>query len=297
MDVSVIIVTYNSGETIAACLASVQSQQGVSVEIIVVDNASADDTTKIVRGLGGNFQLLANRDNVGFGRANNQGFGVSRGRFIYLLNPDARLAEPDGLVRLCRALEEHRDWGLAGTRIISADGQTDCGGATRYPGAQRVRRDFSRLPGTIAWIQGASMFFPRAVYEQLGGFDEDYFLYCEETDLCLRLREKGYAIGMVGDVTAMHIGGVSERGQDPYDTCLRHINGVHLFWQKHYPAEDVIRLARLDKWRARFRMLNYGLLAALQPRGSRAQLKRRQYQAIWESSSRFLENLNAAGCA
>ncbi|MGA9779974.1 MAG: glycosyltransferase family 2 protein [Limisphaerales bacterium] len=288
MDVSVIIVTYNSAETVANCIASVQAQQGVEFEIIVVDNASIDGTAAVVGKLGDCINLLANRDNVGFGRANNQGFAASRGRFVYFLNPDAQLIQTDGLARLCQALDQHPGWGLAGTRILSVDGRNETGVATSYPGQQRVRMDFSRLPGTIAWILGASMFFPRRVYAGLNGFDTDFFLYCEETELCLRLRKCGHAIGLVEEVAVRHIGGASERGHDSYQTCLRRMDGLHLFWQKHYPARDVRRLTRLDKWRARFRMLNYGILACFEPTGSPAYLKRRQYQAIWESSKKFL---------
>ena len=290
IDVTVIIVTYNSAATIRECLSSVGSQSGVEFEIIVVDNASTDGTPDLLREAGARIRLLANQENIGFGRANNQAFAISKGRYIYLINPDAQLTQTGALAALCAAFEQHLDWGMAGTRVLSADGREQSKPANSYPGQKRARRDLSKLPGTIAWVVGASMFFRRKPYEELGGFDPDFFLYSEETDLCLRLRQKGYVIGFVDTVEVKHIGGASERSNDPYQTWLRRLDGMHLFWQKHYSKEDMVRLARLDKWRGGFRMLGHGLLASLRM-GSSSQQKRSYYQALWQSSSKFLERL------
>src|SRR5580704_12002020 len=110
MDISVIIVTYNAAEYIRACLDSVCGQEGVELEILIVDNASADNTAQVIREyIGGkkNLRLFANRENIGFGRANNQAFAASTGQFIYLLNPDAQLEPPGALKILREQLERH----------------------------------------------------------------------------------------------------------------------------------------------------------------------------------------------
>src|SRR5437899_1483512 len=140
MDVSVIIVTYNSASTIADCLKSVQDQQDVTLEILVIDNASSDQTADIVRGLLAKPVLIENRENIGFGRACNQGFAASQGRLIYLLNPDAQLIGPNALATLCRVLSEHKNWGMAGSRIVSAAGEWKKP-ATTYPDESHVRKD------------------------------------------------------------------------------------------------------------------------------------------------------------
>src|SRR5712675_1074411 len=116
MDVSVIIVTYNSVSSIDDCLKSVADQQGVEREILVIDNASSDQTVNVVRASPAKPVLFENPDNVGFGRACNQGFAGSKGRYIYLLNPDAQLIGPNALATLCRVLSEHKRWGMAGSR-------------------------------------------------------------------------------------------------------------------------------------------------------------------------------------
>jgi N-acetylglucosaminyl-diphospho-decaprenol L-rhamnosyltransferase len=285
MDLSVIVVTYNSAAWIKPCLESVAAQTGVGFETIVVDNASGDDTLAVVKRF--DVRLLANRENVGYGRANNQGFETSRGRFIYLLNPDSQLPDSKSLVRLRDAMEAHERWGLAGTRIRSADGADETVPALSYPGQRRSHRDFSRLPGRIAWVLGASLIIRREVYAALGGFDPGFFLYSEETDLCLRARELGHEIGHIEDVTVRHIGGASEEGRDPYEICRRKLTGLHRFWRKHYSTKDAARLARRDQYRACFRMLWYATHAQLQSPHSRSWRKYRENRAIWEVSRAF----------
>jgi GT2 family glycosyltransferase len=286
VDISVIIVTFNSADCIAACVESVLAQTEISFEVIVVDNASADDTLARLKDLP--CRVIASAENLGFGRGNNLGFAASSGRHIYLLNPDARLMGKNSLAELSRRLDAHPRWGMAGTLIRATDGQAESPPATDYPGARHVRRDFSKLPGHIAWIMGASMIIRRELYEKLGGFDPGFFLYSEETDFCLRLRELGFEIGHVGEVAVSHIGGASEDPRDPYDVSARKLRGLLRFRQKHYSPDDCVWLARRDLRRARWRMFWNGLLARLQPPSSRAWQKHRQYCAIWEVSREFL---------
>src|SRR5215470_2611851 len=224
MEVSVIIVTYNSASSIADCLKSVNEQQDLQREILVIDNASRDETVNVVRASQGNPVLIQNGENVGFGRACNQGFAASKGRYIYLLNPDAQLIGSNALAILCHTLSEHKGWGMAGSRVMSATGELKKP-ATTYPDQSHVRKDFSGLPGKIAWVVGASMIIRREVYSELGGFDPDFFLYSEETDFCLRLRQRSYEIGLVEEAAVRHIGGARERGCDPYEVWTRRANG------------------------------------------------------------------------
>jgi GT2 family glycosyltransferase len=286
MDFSVIIVTYNSAPCIADCVLSVWAQEGVEAEVVVVDNASTDDTVRVVRELGRPLRLEANRQNIGFGQACNQGVAGSRGRLLFLLNPDAQLMQRDGLARLGRTMEEHPCWGVAGTRVIRLDGREEPP-ATAYPDQHRVRRDFSHLPGTLAWVYGASLSIRREVFSAVDGFDPGFFISSEETDLCLRVRQHGREIGFVPEVTVRHIGMASERGRDPYDTWRDRMTGLIRFWSKHYPPEDVLRLARKDRLRSRFRREWYHVAAQFGGPGSRAWLKYRKYAGISEAARRL----------
>jgi GT2 family glycosyltransferase len=282
VQITVIIVTFNSAACVGACLESILAQEGVAFEIIVVDNASTDDTLARLKAFP--CRVIASPENLGFGRGNNLGFAVSRGRLIYLLNPDARLTRPDSLAVLSHRLDAEARWGMAGTLVRSADGQTESPPAAGYPGARHVRRDFSKLPGRIAWIVGASMIIRRELYEQIGGFDPRFFLYSEETDFCLRMRELGFEIGQVSDVCVNHIGAASEDPRDPYGVAERKLRGLILFRQKHYPQDDCARLARRDLRRARWRAFWNGWLARFQGNDSAAWRKSRNYRAIWAVS-------------
>ena len=288
MDVTVVLVTYNSAQYVRECVESVAAQEGVQTEIMIVDNLSQDNTVEVVRGLKSVTKLMANRENIGFGRGCNQGAAAGTGRYIYLLNPDAQLVQRDGFARLIRQMEAHPRWGMAGTLILSPDGHKESPPAAHYPDQLRIGADFSHLPGEIAWIMGASVFLRRDVYEAVGGFDPEFFLSSEETDLCLRVRKQGYEIGFVPEVEARHVGFGSEHDRDPFDVWFPRMNGLLLFWKKHYPPEGVKCLARRNLLRARYRVLVNGLLAGLQPARSKAWKKKRRYQGIAAAAEKFL---------
>ena len=171
MDISVVIVTYNSAGQIENCLASLVSQTGVAYEVIVVDNASQDESLARTRQFS-QVRVMASPENLGFGRGCNLGFAASTGRYVYLLNPDTRLTDDRALTDVCRSMAAHPQWGMAGTRVRSADGHHEDQPATEYPGQRHVRHDFSKLPGRIAWIIGASMIVRREVFQQIGLLDE-----------------------------------------------------------------------------------------------------------------------------
>jgi N-acetylglucosaminyl-diphospho-decaprenol L-rhamnosyltransferase len=290
MDISVVIVTYNSARCIANCLQSVLKQRGVNFEVIVVDNASADETVRLVQSFP--VRLVASKENLGFGRGCNLGFAGSSGRFVFLLNPDAWLEEEDSMAKMIGAFDAHDRWGIAGTRVLDAATGHEVQPAWDYPGQRHVSQDFSGLPGRIAWIIGASMMARRDVFEKLGGFDPAFFLYSEETDLCLRVRKLGFEIGFIPEVAVRHIGGDSEDRRDPYSVSARKLKGLLLFRQKHYPFGDCVRLARRDLRRARFRSVWNALLGRMQPARSKAWQKSRNYRAVWEISRDYLSSVN-----
>jgi N-acetylglucosaminyl-diphospho-decaprenol L-rhamnosyltransferase len=287
MDVSVIIVTFNSADYIGKCVESVLIQNDIACETIVVDNGSQDGTLAKLKEF--KCKVIAVGKNLGFGPANNEGFSASAGRYIFLLNPDAWLTEKNDLATLCRRMDGERKWGMAGTKVLSLDGTLQTEPDDQYPGQHHVHRDFSKLPGKIAWIIGASMFVRREVYEKLGGFDPEFFpAYSEETDFCLRVRELGYEIGYVPEAAVSHIGGSSEDLRDPYDSSMRKLQGLLKFRQKHYPPQDCVFLAKRDLRRARFRMMWNGFLARWQPSKSGPWKKYRRYRGIWEASRQYL---------
>ena len=287
-DISVIIVTYNSSECIQACLDSVCSQKGVDYEVIVVDNASSDDTLLTVRN--NRCALLENEENIGFGRACNLGISRSTGRYIFLLNPDAILTNEGDLAQVCRLMDENLQWGLSGAKVLSSNGSLESPPAREYPGQKHVQRDFSKLPGSISWVIGAAMVIRRDLCLRLGGFDPAYFLYSEETDLCLRIRELGYEIGWMENIVVRHIGGESEKGVDPFDTACRKLRGLLTFRTKHYTPKECWFLANRDRRRSFLRMLTNGFIAFLRGKKSREWEKYRTYRGVWKTSRDYLNS-------
>lgn len=267
MDVTISIVTYNSADCIAGCVESVLSQSGVAFEVVIVDNASRDETLARVKPFEPRVAVRPNRENAGFGRAHNQALKDAHGRFLLVLNPDAWLCRPDALGMLVEEMDRHPAWGLATPHIDGHDGPPF---QESYPGQRHLRQALPALPGRIAWVLGASMFLRKPAFDHVQGFDEAFFLYSEETDLCLRLRQAGFELGYVPRVSVGHQGGASEKASPPYEVWQRKQQSVYRFFAKHYTPEDARRLIRRDLRLSRFRLAMLWLTGSLNARSAKA---------------------------
>src|SRR3990167_5851563 len=123
IDVSVLIVNYNTADLVRQCILSVLKQRGVQFEIIVVDNCSHDNSVSVLQSLTPQITLLANVNNLGFGTANNQAFNISKGRYLFMLNPDAVCLNEQDLFLAVQFMDQHPQYGLMCTRIIDSQGQ------------------------------------------------------------------------------------------------------------------------------------------------------------------------------
>lgn len=228
--VSVVIVSWNTRDLLRECLAStLQACQALEqpTEIIVVDNASTDDSVQMMRNEFPQVHIVANARNVGFAAANNQGIRRSCGRYVLLLNPDTRAAS-DFLRILVAYLESHPAAAAAGPRLLGGSGeqQVSC-----YP-LPTLRRELWRLlhldrvssvasyrmdrwapdvPRDVESIQGACILLRRDALAGAGLLDERFFIYTEEIDLCRRLNDRGWTIAWVPRAVVMHYGGQSTR--------------------------------------------------------------------------------------
>jgi N-acetylglucosaminyl-diphospho-decaprenol L-rhamnosyltransferase len=284
MDVSILCVTYNSEQTVRACLESALSQEGLELEVIVVDNASQDHTADELRSFAAlwssRVKLLLRSENLGFGKANNLAARQALGRHIFLLNPDARFGSSKDLARLVGGLAANPSWGLGCPAIADDGGAHFTHPAQSYPGQKYAGLNWSHLPGKIAWVLGAGMLIPRDLFETIGGFDERFFLYSEDTDLCLRIRLMGREIGQVPEALLYHIGGASEAGFTSYETTKKKQVGLYQFYQKHYPEAGWRRLVQRD---FSIGLLRFGLHSLLALFGkARSRMKREIYRAIYE---------------
>lgn len=232
MDLSVLIVTYNSAKLIGRLLEHLAREtRDLSAQVIVLDNASRDGTAELVGREHPWVHLIASKDNLGFAAGNNLAARAASGRYLLLLNPDA-FPDAGSLQRGLTMLDQHSDVGLAGGELIGADG-------SRQPSARMfptLRDEFFTLSGLawrfpkspffarldrrwadpdqdaeVDWIPGAFVFIPAAVFSHRGGFDERFFMYYEEVDLCRRMQQIGLKIYYWPQLKAMHIGGESAK--------------------------------------------------------------------------------------
>lgn len=246
-NVSVIIVNYNSGSYALDCIRSLSKQREVSLEIIVVDNASKDDSLKLFAdNLPDGVLLIKSPENLGFGRANNLAASRAVGEFLLLLNPDTVIDDAYAIKKLQETLLRKPKFGLLAPAVDEPRKNKQVLPRYRYPSANQLRytEKLKGLPGKIAWVLGACMLIKRSVYNEIHGFDEDYFLYGEDVDICLRLRLAGYEIGYSDDARIMHVSGASEIGADTLDKWLRKRRGIFLFFKKHYDKKDLQNIAR-----------------------------------------------------
>jgi hypothetical protein len=242
-DISVIIVSYKVPALLAACLTSLQREVAdCSYEVIVVDNASGDETAALVRGEFPDVRLIALEENIGFAAGSNLGARAAIGEYVLMLNPDTELVG-DTLGALLRYARAHPEAGLVGGRTLRPDGELEpgsCWGAQSLWslvcfafGLSSIFRG-SRVfnPESLAgWsrdterrvdiVTGCLCLVPRAVWEQLDGFDESFFMYGEDADLAARARSRGYHPAITPDAVILHHVGASSLSVDKREMNLR----------------------------------------------------------------------------
>ena len=218
--VSVVVVVYESGPTLAECLESLRAQTFRDYEVLLVDNASSDRTAQAAAKADPAIRLIENPENLGFAAAVNQGARAAKGRWLALLNPDA-FAEPGWLAALTAATRANPCVHCFTSRQLMADdpGKLDGLGDVMALAGYPFRGGYTHPdPGAIApgWVFsacGGAMMIERALFLRLGGFDERLFCYCEDVDLGYRLRLVGEPTLLVPDAVVRHVGSASTGGR------------------------------------------------------------------------------------
>jgi len=248
MLVSYIVVTYNSESFISNCIESIHNQSHIhKYEIIIVDNNSTDKTLKILESFKSKTTVIKSIENLGFARGNNTGIKLAKGKYIVLVNPDAILT-PFATYHLISTYKYNGLTGIVGGAINNEEN-------IRRPFPQLknillyLKGDFSCLEAKsnieeVDWVCGAFCLFTKKDFNSIGNFDSRYFLYYEETDLCLRFKNAGKKVYINKSAKAYHIGGAcsDEIEQDSFDnekmiTDFKY-NSKLLYFNKH---EGLIR--------------------------------------------------------
>jgi GT2 family glycosyltransferase len=271
VDASMVVVSFNTRDVLRECLLSVYREVGsLHVQVIVVDNASTDGSPAMIARDFPEVELIRSEVNLGFGPANNLGIKSARGRYVVLLNSDAFLTE-GSLHRSVAHMDDNPRAGLGGGRLIGHDGSwqpsarmfptvlsdliVHSGLAARLPRS----RFFGRADRTWAnemeaaevdWVPGAYSIIRSDVMAATGSFDPRFFLYYEEIDLCMRIKQKGYSIWYWPDIAVVHIGGESSRqirslemSRTGAQLILWRMRSMLLYYRKHHGP--IARIAML----------------------------------------------------
>jgi len=285
-EISIVIVSYNTADLIGSCLDSILSNDDLSMEIFVVDNASNDESVALVKKKYPMVHIIANPKNLGFATANNQVLTMCNGRYIFFLNPDTEIL-PNSLKNMISYMDANPGVGLAGTKIINPDGTLQWSVSYKYPGQKYTTNELSNLPGKIACVLGASMIGRSELIKKIVGFDEDFFLYGEDQDLCLRIRKLGHEIGYIDSAAVVHLGGQSEKDSLPSEVWKKKIRAEYIFYKKHYLAKTIKRISRANIIKAWWRIITLKLFIPLAKDKTIAKEKLGKYQVIHHTVKKY----------
>ena len=260
--VAVVIVSYEGREALLACLESLRLRASIPLETVVVDNASTDGSADAVRAAHPAVRVIANAENVGFARACNQGWQASEAPYVLFLNPDAEVT-PGAVETLARLLDERPAVGAIGPRTLGTDGTIQVStGPDLAPFAEMwqrrlvrgvARRDAGALAEAEAlhsrehepdWLSGSCLAARRTALETVSGFDDGFFLYEEDADLCRRLRQAGWRILFTPAAEVCHRLGAS-MARAPRRARLEYHRSHLLYYRKHTGAAAQVALRLL----------------------------------------------------
>ena len=251
MKLSVIILNYNVRYFLELCLKSVEAAiEDIDAEIIVVDNKSSDDSCDMVKQLFPSVLLVENAENYGFSKGNNIGVTKARGEFLCILNPDTVVAE-DTFTKVLQFADSQTQLGIVGCQLIDGKGnflpeskrqvptprvafQKLMGKSKNYYANSLYPEDIGKTDVLV----GAFMVLKRLVYDEVNGFDEDYFMYGEDIDLSYKILKLGYSNYYFGQTTIIHFKGESTLKDKTY--AKRFYKAMEIFYRKHFANNSIV---------------------------------------------------------
>lgn len=255
MKLSVIILNYNVRYFLEQCILSVQQAlHGMDAEIIVIDNNSADGSCDMVSKKFPQITLISNKENVGFSKANNQGVAIAKGEYVCILNPDTAVAE-DTFYKVLAFAERQINLGAVGIKLIDGTGNflpeskrnipTPKVSYYKLTGKQNNKYSYyadhvhENEIAEVNVLVGAFMLLKKSVYQEVGGFDEDYFMYGEDIDLSYKLIKANYKNYYFGEATILHYKGESTTKDKVY--FERFYGAMKIFYKKHFQLNVFIK--------------------------------------------------------
>lgn len=244
MELSVVILNYKVKWFLEQCILSVQKAiAGMDAEIIVIDNDSQDGSCEMVRQQFPGITLIENKENVGFSKANNQAVAIAKGKYICILNPDTAVEE-DTFIAALDFYKSKENIGALGVYLMDGTGNFLPESKRNFPStkasllkligndskyyASHVSKEGD---GQVDVLVGAFMLMKKSIYDEAGGFDEDYFMYGEDIDLSFKITKKGYSNYYLGSTKTLHYKGESTRKDEVYFN--RFYGAMEIFYKKH----------------------------------------------------------------
>jgi GT2 family glycosyltransferase len=265
-DVSVVIVNYNVRYFLEQCILSIQAASyNLAIEIIVVDNLSTDESCTMLQQKFPEVILIQNNENQGFAKANNQGVAISKGEYVLILNPDTVVAE-DTLTKILNFAKTKQNLGALGVKLIDGSGKflpeskrgiptpqvsfnKLFGISSKQTGKYYATHINENETGIVDILVGAFMFVKKEVYDEVNGFDEDYFMYGEDIDLSYKILNKGYQNYYYAKTQVVHYKGESTKKDVKY---LKYFHSaMKIFYRKHFKLNklyDFIMSFGIELW-------------------------------------------------
>lgn len=247
--VSIIIVSYNTKDLLRQCLQSISKNiKNVNFEIIVVDNASIDSSVKVAKSFP-HVKVFENKENVGFSEGNNIGAKRAKGQILLFLNSDTQLLD-DNIDKAVELFEKDDKLGAVGGALFYGNGMQQRSYGNFYNlfnvaimlfGGDKAELTKDRISvyKDVDWVSGGFVFIKKEIFDEIGGFDENFFMYIEDMELCFRLKKMGYKVIFEPRLKASHMGqGSSSRSF----AILQIYKGILYFYKKHKTRPEYIIL-------------------------------------------------------
>ncbi|MBU0952213.1 MAG: glycosyltransferase family 2 protein [Elusimicrobia bacterium] len=293
-DISINIVNYNNIQFLQNCIKSIyENTKKINFSILIIDNFSSDNSIELIEKTFPTIKIIRNNKNIGFAKAQNTGFDKVDSRYILILNPDTLILD-NSIEKMVLFLDRNPEAGIVGPIILNPDKSNQCTGIT-YPNNVNLlsetlfldrffpnNRIFGKHKKTfepyrdtkqVDYLQGSCLMIRKKVIEEIGIFDEDFFMYFEETDFCYRAKRKGWSITRLGDCSIIHFGG-GETGYYDEFRLLQYTRSLILFYKKHYSITAVLALKVILSLRNITRLILW-LLIGLTLRNRRKESKSR----------------------
>lgn len=221
----------------------------MDLEIILIDNNSGGDDCKYLsEKFNHRIRLVCNQENIGFGRANNQGAAIATGEYLFFLNSDTVL-EGGALKELVDFFNSRSDIGILAPKLLLADGRDQPFAFGDYPTfksvlSRRKSLEYRKMPFAVDWVSGAAFIIKKELFEKAGGFDENFFMYFEDIDLCKRVKVMGYSNMIMPSASLFHLGGKSTGN---FSRKKMYYKSQAFYFKKHFGLCSMLIL-KLIRW-------------------------------------------------